>query len=321
MTLLDITTPHTEPPRDRWQRPLITPVGGGKPIPYTRTTTYAGTCEDTYNLSKWQQRMVAVGLASREDLLLSTAAHRDDRDKLNKLCDQAIEAAKGGAAAVTGTALHTFSDQLDRGQLDLNTVPASHRADLEAFAAATSCLRVEAIEAFGVLDDLQVAGTADRIYRYRSRIFIGDTKSGSIDWGQQKIAMQLAIYSRMTLYDPATGERGHDLSKIVDQRRAIVVHLPAGTGRAELMWVDIHAGWKNVPLARQVRDWRATKGLITPFGTAGDESDADLLSMAITGAESIDALDAVWSANRSVWTDLHTDLARSRKAQLTPAQT
>src|SRR5215831_14489249 len=92
--------------RDRWLRPLVVPPGGGKPVPYTRCTTYVSALEDTYNLSRWQQRMVAIGLAERQDLLLAVAAHRDDKAHLNELCEKALEAAKGSAPATTGTALH-----------------------------------------------------------------------------------------------------------------------------------------------------------------------------------------------------------------------
>lgn len=319
MTLLDITAPRIEPARDRWSRPLIAPPGGGKPIGMQRVTTLAGMGEDRYNLERWMCRMVALGLVAREDLLLAVAAHRDDKDALNKLCEQAQEAAKASSGAVTGTALHALSDQLDRGQLDLATVPASHRADLEAFAAATSCLQVEAIEAFGVHDGLGVAGTADRIYRYMSKFYIGDTKSGNIEFGQQKIATQLAIYSRMTLYDTTANKRTVDLSKVVDQRRAIVVHVPAGTGKAELRWVDIYAGWKSVEVNVGVREWRKAKNLLTPFERVVSADDADLLAEAIAAADSIAAMDAVWAANKATWTEHHTEIARARKAALIPA--
>ena len=52
-----------EIPRDRWGRPLITPVGGGKPEPYTRVSTLAKTLDDKTALSKWMCRQTAIGLA------------------------------------------------------------------------------------------------------------------------------------------------------------------------------------------------------------------------------------------------------------------
>lgn len=252
-----------EVPRDRWSRPLIVPPGGGKPVAYTRCTTFAGSVEDTYNLSLWQQRMVALGLAERPDLLVSVAAHYDDKEELNKICQTALEAAKGKAAAGVGTALHKLTDRLDRGE-PLGPVPAEYMPDLDAFAAATKGLKVLALERFVVQDDMKIGGTFDRLYEFEGRRYIGDTKSGSIEYGAGKIAMQLAIYSRSVLYDPKTKER-ISLGD-VDQERAIVVHLPAGQGRCELKWVNIAAGWDAVVnLAAGVRKWRSRKGLIVDF--------------------------------------------------------
>ena len=85
--------------RDRWGRPLITPPEGGKAVPYVRVTTLAGTLEDTYNLGKWQQRQVAMGIAARPDLVALVSAARGDKGALNAVCEQAHEAAASSAAA------------------------------------------------------------------------------------------------------------------------------------------------------------------------------------------------------------------------------
>jgi hypothetical protein len=77
------STVENELPRDRWGRPLITPPTGGEPRAYTRVTTLAGSVEDTYHLGQWQQRMVAVGMARRPDLVLG-ALGADPTDKNGK---------------------------------------------------------------------------------------------------------------------------------------------------------------------------------------------------------------------------------------------
>ena len=38
---IEFTHPTVDIKRDRWDRPLITPVDGGTPIPYTRVSTLA----------------------------------------------------------------------------------------------------------------------------------------------------------------------------------------------------------------------------------------------------------------------------------------
>ena len=256
-----ITTVRTEIERDRWGRPLIVPPGGGKPKGYTRVTTFVGALEDTYNLEKWKMRQVALGLADRPDLLLSVAAHRDDKKQLNKACEQAVEAAKASAKATTGTALHALTEIIDRGG-ELPIIPDEARADLNAYQQATAGLNMVAIEQFGVHDELQAAGTWDRIVERDGQRFIADLKTGSIEWGLGKIAQQLALYSRCQGYDPYTG---HRTPLNVHQSAGIVIHLPAGQARCDLYWIDLNAGWEAVQLSASVRNWRKRKGLTKPF--------------------------------------------------------
>ncbi len=102
-------------PRDRWNRPLIVPPGGGKPTAYTRCTTFVDCLEDKYNLQRWQLRQCAIGLADRPDLLLSVSAHRDDKHALNSITEKAMEAAQSSARSTMGTATHALGERVDRG--------------------------------------------------------------------------------------------------------------------------------------------------------------------------------------------------------------
>lgn len=253
----------TDISRDRWNRPLIIPPDGGKPVPHARWSSYGDVLEDRYNLEKWKVRTAATGLADRPDLLLSVAAHRHDKRKLDSLCDEAIEAAKGSSKATIGTALHALTEAVDRGEA-LPNLPASAVADLDAYVAATEGLQVVAIEQFVVCDDPQAAGTFDRIVELDGVRYVADVKTGDVKWGIGKIAVQLAGYARSQGYDPASGVRT-DLD--VDRDRALVVHLPQGEATCTLLWVDIAAGWTGVRMSQQVREWRkASKRLARPFG-------------------------------------------------------
>lgn len=256
-------TPTVEVSRDRYGRPLIIPPGGDKPVGYARWSSYGDVLEDRYNLEKWKVRTAATGLADRPDLLLAVAAARGNKRQLDDICEQALEAAKGSAAATTGTALHSLSELVDRDE-PLPVLPPSAEADLAAYRKATACLNVVAIEQFVVCDDPQAAGTFDRIVEHEGRRYVADIKTGDVKWGIGKIAVQLAGYSRSQVYDPATGER---TPLDVDQSRALVIHLPQGQASCELIWVDIEEGWQGVLMAQQVRSWRKTsKGLTAPFG-------------------------------------------------------
>lgn len=319
MTTDQFDTPGRDIPRDRWGRPMVCPPGGKKPVAYTRCTTFVGVLEDTYNLSRWQQRMVALGLADRPDLMLAVAAHREDRNKLNEITANALEAAQAGAAATTGTALHALTEKVDR-DAPLGVIPEAYIADLEQYREQTAPLQVQRIEQFRVLDSLRIGGTTDRVVEYEGRYYIADVKTGSIDWGILKICMQLAVYSRSTPYDFETRVRTADPFE-VDQDRAIVIHLPAGQGKCELIWVDIAAGWDAVQVAKDVREWRARKGLSEPFAAEGTdttfESDGGFVSAAAL-ASSVEELNQIWVKATAVgaWNDDVLNACKIRKAQL-----
>lgn len=311
MTLSTVTN---DIQRDRYGRPLVTPPGGGKPTAYTRCTTYVDALEDKYNLQLWQQRMLILGLVDRPDLLLSAAAHRDDKKQLNDIASSAIEAAKAHAAATVGTALHALTERVDAGD-DINTlgVPSNYIADLRAYQTATTPLTVLHSETFTVLDDLKIGGTPDRIVEYQGERYIADIKTGSIDFGIGKIAMQLAVYSHSVMYDHTTGQRTPLPG--VNGQRGIIIHLPAGTGTCRLVWVDIAAGWEAVQLAGRVREWRRRKNLSTEITTANQSGD-DPITNLIAAAPSAEELVAIWVAHENSWTDVHTVAATIRKNQL-----
>lgn len=330
--------------RDRYGRPMVTPPGGGAKTAYTRATTYIDCLEDKFNLQKWMQRMVALGLASRPDLLLSVSAHREDNRELDNICEKAREAAAASAKATTGTALHALTELIDRGQDLPPGLPKNVEASLAAYVAATADLKAVLIEEFCVLDTLKIGGTPDRVVDYGGERFIADIKTGSIDWGALKIAMQLAIYARAQTYNPDTGERGYHQA---DMTRALIVHLPAVDDPADavctLHWIDIEAGWYAVNVATQVREKRTLKfkDLTKPFGpiarvqpgtvpgntsmrretVAAERAAAAPTSLEdrIKACASAEDVRSLWEAHQDDWTDELTRTATVHIASLRPA--
>lgn len=304
---------ETEIPRDRWGRPLVVPPEGGKPVPYTRVTTFIDVLDDKRALTNWMKRTVAVGLSERPDLLLAVSAHRDDKEELNRITEEALEAAKGRAAATTGTALHALAEQVDRG-LKLPALPESARRDVDAYRAATAGMKMLLVEEFVVNDELRVGGTPDRIVSFDGRYFIADIKTGDIKYGAGKIAMQLALYSRSVLYDHRTKKRAP--TPDVDQERGIIIHLPAGQGECTLHWVDLRKGWEGVGLAAKVRDWRKEKNLTERIDQPTPLPAADRLAFLIRNAGTVGKLHTLWRDHQDEWTDQHTELASQRKREL-----
>jgi hypothetical protein len=329
---MTIVTPPPTIARDRYGRPMVTPPGGGKAVPYTRATTFVDAIEDKFGLQKWMMRMVALGLADRPDLLLSVSAHRDDKQALDRICEDAKEASAASAAATTGTALHALTELVDRGQ-DLPVLPDAARTDLDAYKAATTDLRSVYIERFCVLDTLKIGGTPDRVVEIGGERYIADLKTGNIEYGMLKIAAQLAVYSRSSMYDVATAERTpHGASTT----RGIVIHLPAGQARCELIWVDLETGWQAVLTAKDVREKRGIKyaDLTEPFTGAPDrpslrlekKTEADAgeararriadLTRQIRACPDAEAVRALWGTYETEWTDELTAVAKDHIAHL-----
>jgi hypothetical protein len=294
--------------RDRLGRPLIIPPDGGKRVAYTRCTTFAGVIEDQYNLTRWKQRMTAIGVAARPDLILAINAHRDDKKALDGYVQDAMAEAKSDAAASIGTSLHKLTEYIDKGQ-PLPPVPAEYVGDLVAYREQIARLEILGIERFTVLDDLKIGGTHDRTVGFEGGRYIFDLKTGDVEWGDLKIAIQLAIYSRSQLYDINTGARA---PLDVDQDRAIVMHMPAGQGVATLHWVDIAAGWDAVQTVLDVKRQRARKRIFQAWPAATPD-----LPTIIAAVPDPATLRALWARHAAAWTPELTALASARIAQLT----
>ena len=335
------TSPTPEISRDRFGRPMVVPPNGKKAVAYSRCTSYIDVLEDKFQLQRWMQRMVALGLASRPDLLLSVSAHREDKKQLDKVCEDAREAAAASAAATTGTALHALTELIDRGQELPAGLPANVLASLDAYKAATACLKAVHIEQFCVQDHLKIGGTPDRIVEFEGSRYIADIKTGSIEWGALKIAMQLSVYSRSQNYDHATGTR---TPHGADVNRGIIIHLPAVDDPADatctLHWVDLEAGNHAVNVAKQVREQRTRKfkDLTQPFTgaapevpkirveraeatkeTARAELLVDELQRRIKASTTPEQVRELWAEHEDVWTPALTECAKAHIASIESA--
>lgn len=324
MSTTTLATPELVGPgkhvqRDRWGRPLITPPRGGKPVPYTRCTTYVDVLESTWNLMAWKQRMTAIGLAQRDDLRLQVLGAIDDKTRLNKIVEEAANHAGASASATIGTELHAWSERLDRGET-LPPLGDPWQGDIDAYHATTRNAGLDPVEleTFVVNDALRIGGTFDRIYQIGNQKYIGDLKTGSLDWGAGKFAMQLAVYANSERYDVQTGQR---TPLDVNTGRAIIVHLPKGENKCTLYWIDIARGWQMVGLAQHVREYRqipAKEWLnpFTPTATAAEKTSEPTIPEYIQAAATISELADVYRAYQDQWTPELNQLAATRRKQI-----
>lgn len=333
---MTVTAPTPTIARDHWGRPLIIPEGGGKPVPYSRCTTYIKCIEDQFGLQQWMQRKVAKGLALRKDLLMAAqTTPEEDKKRLNEICDEAREAANAKGAATIGTALHSLAETLDRGQALPVGLDAATDATIAAYGQATAGLRMDHIEQFCVLDTLKVGGTPDRVVTVDGQAYIADIKTGNIEFGALSIAMQLAVYARSFIYHPDGSRDIHGAST----NRGIIIHLPAvedpAEAQCELHWIDLEAGWAAVQVAKAVREQRTKKfiHLTEPFGkpsrpslrlakkdeakkAAPIERLRENAVKALAEATTVDEARAVYGLFDDIWTDELTDIAKKRVAEL-----
>lgn len=349
-----------ELPRDRWGRPLITPPDGGDSTAYTRASTLGKVLDDTYNLGQWMNRMVALGMAKRPDLVLRAAAIDDPDDRgqkktLQEIADRAKDSAAPSKAEL-GSAMHQFSERVDKGE-PIDIVPPQYRPDIGAYLQTIEDhgLEVVSIEIFVVDDDNQVAGTYDRIYRLTKNLpipsqlanqlfedgpvegpnspfihdggtvylkagqhIIGDIKTGSsVVLSAGSFAVQLGTYANGTAYDHSVGSRT-DLPSPLTRELAVVLHMPAGKGTCTLYWLNIMAGYNvGLPLTREVRAWRASQKELIAASLIQTAKVPELsLPEQIRAANSIVALNNIFRTNRDKWTPGLTELAKTRKTEL-----
>lgn len=302
LNIVELETPVLRSvPRDGWDRPLVVPECGGKPLPHTRTTTFIDCIEDKSNLTDWGKRMVLAGVAAKPSLL-DAVRQLDPEDsgykkRLSGLAEAAVEAAGANEKREHGTALHGLSELVDQGQpLPQGTSPEDLR-DMAAYKMATVDFDVLHIEKLVVCNELQVAGTPDRVARYvglgpdkrlMDANLITDLKTGTTEYGTLKMAMQLAIYSRGKFYDwsafpvdpsdkkalaawkkrevsPEEAAAAYTPLPDINQDWGVIINLPAGSGEATLYWADLQLGWRLALLAREIRAARKEKNALVPM--------------------------------------------------------
>lgn len=260
-----LLTPDEDPVVIKNGRYQIPDPATGKPRLWTRASTLADTLEDKYNLTKWQLRRAAIGVAGAPSLQAAVLAVGGDdtydaKRELDKLVEQAQEKAKAEEKRDLGTALHKILERVDRGDLDPTTLPEPWLGDVQAWRheARRKQLTVNPhlLEVCVVNPTLGVAGRLDLILTdHEGRLVVADRKTGGyVSW--LKFAMQFAVYVTAThTWD------GHQLAPMPDVRQdhALLIHQPAGTGQCRLWRMDVGVGYEACLMALEVRRQRAAK--------------------------------------------------------------
>lgn len=306
---------------------------------WTRVTTFAKVLDDTNNLQKWMGRMIVKGLADDDTLIVEAQdTSIDDFNKLNRIADKAKDNAGANDAASNGTAIHTLTERIDRGENP--RIPAKWKKHLEGYKRLKEMSGLEFppeyIERVVVVPELQVAGTFDRvcivkqdmtvevggklIKLKKGEAVVGDVKSNKrLDYAQLSIAVQLATYSRAKSVWNLRKEEWEDLPPL-NQKVGFIFHLPSDTGDARLYAIDLERGWEAALVCKKVRELRGYKDLVEvidePINPFGDEGNN--WPLMIDNAQSRQELSLIWKQASSVgeWTPELEARGRSRMKEL-----
>jgi hypothetical protein len=309
---------------------------------YSRASSHGETLEDGTALDRYHQRNVVRGMVAEPALIeqaVDILKMRDPEDaitkqQLNRVADDARKAIYEDEKADIGTFVHLLCQLADeaimRGESPAAALDivrnfegaAKYVDDVAAYLRLTlPIMRPVLVEQFLVTDETKVAGTVDRVNEWLGEPVtmpnevimpgdhvVADIKTGGVEYGLGKFAIQFANYAHGKRYDQRTNTRS-DLPDPTSYQWGVLIHVPAGTGTAALYWIDIQAGWEAaVNLAGPVREWRnRSKKLLTPF-------PAPSLLNQVVGALTADEARDLYRNNVNEWTPAMTEIAKGKAA-------
>lgn len=265
-----LETGRPEPRRDQYDRAMLLNAQGHR-VPFTRVSTIAKALDDKGSLINYNQRLTAVGLTKRKDLLDIVAMMADpegnDKRELRALVEEAAVAGGQGVKANMGTARHKATERIDAGTpIEHIMMPDDIKRDIEAYYKELDRVGLRPLPQYNEVhvvrdgfdyNGLGYSGSFDKALGNGSDLFIGDIKTGQeLKYAFLAWAVQQSMYANAeSIYDVRTDVRT-PMPK-VRQDIAFIIWLPAGRGKCEILEVDIANGWRYAQLAVEFRRVRA----------------------------------------------------------------
>lgn len=251
--------------------PLVSdPTNPDKTLRYSRCSSYAKLLDDEEALQQWRIWKAMEGVSQSKALQIAVAGTKDeDKTAKKELREKALDKGQANEKADQGTGLHAITARVDDVTDDFE-VPELFEPDIQAYKTCLSQygLVPQMIELHLVNDAWRAAGSADRVYELTKPLvapnsttlpagtwIIGDLKTGQkLDFAMPGFTVQCALYATSVLYNIHTERR--TTTPVWDKEWALVLHMPAGKGRCELLWVSVQAGLYGAWLAHEVKEWR-----------------------------------------------------------------
>lgn len=313
-------------PRDRHDRALLKPRGIDARVPYTAASTLSSYIANHRGIHIWEKRLLARGLGLREDLAALAAVeeyttgfsmpdigpNKASGRRLDEIVQRALDAARVHERADYGTAFHRATEKPPNPHPIM--APKRMRNDIESFWHAVRGFRFVATEIFIANDTYMSAGTPDHLVwhpRWPDTLIVLDKKTGQLQL--KEAAVQLAVYGGGELYDPETDQRTSFVEQYglpVNQEVAFWCWTPAGSGRTELIPIDLVEGHAAARAAVWVRDWQRDAA-VRPQSVDPDDLAREMAHHLVATAP-VETLGSIWREFQDVWTDELTELAKRR---------
>lgn len=286
----------------------------GEKANWTRVTNFNKKASDHFALEQWGNRSLAVGLAKRPDLLKQVQGKdvKADRNFLNKLAEEAKQAAGSKDRARLGTIMHKHTEQVDAGHKTLADVPEQFRNDVAVYQAKMKEVGLMMVphlmERSTVVTELGVAGTFDGITRCPDGTYaVADKKTGAtLEYNQFEIAIQLAVYAHgintagiatavpsdiegeppTWVWEKPLDEDGNVIK--VREDIGYVIHIPYGEDACFVYDIPLTIGWDGAQLCKRVQEAQKIKHIITAVPAAKPYGIVAELEKATAGAGTVD---------------------------------
>lgn len=302
---------------------------------YSRPSNFGKQVENTYNLEKWNERMVALGLshsmmlAADLDQIVVELDH--DSPEFKSAVDGIVVEAKRRAGAMVkaeqGTVGHLITEDSDLGRSIITRIEQGEDVGLPAHIQLAvreawqqlidEHFEILAVEFPCIYDRWRVAGTGDRIVRVKKpltfntpsgweiipagAVLVLDIKTGGLKTDRNGLplywlsyAVQIAAYALSQPYDIDTETRG-EWPWEINSWRALIAHLDIGraleTGEmvAQLVYVDLQAGWEAGELVCRAKEWQRRKDVFSIVGqhvvTIAAPASAEAVEPDTTGSD------------------------------------
>jgi hypothetical protein len=273
--------------KSRWVPHPLT----GKSTRMSRASAFGGVSADEFTLTEWKLAMAILGVTRNEDLYALGASLELPAERIEEreqgwwkpwadVAHEGMQAARSMSGAHKGTAIHRWSEQIQRGQIELDDVPSLWRRHVEMFLIvhAESALEVnpDGMEQLVCHPGLH-NGVTGRSDHFRigpgGWLVVDDTKTGrNAPAGLDEIAVQLAIYAWSPWWwigDEFAGE-WVPAPKNIRRDVATMTWVPIDRpDESRIIPIDIKWGWEAAKVIAWLKGYRnrakRKTGLVLPL--------------------------------------------------------